>query len=230
MANTRFEPMQIMCEINGYMVPAIIDTGAEISVMSASCARRCHLTNQIDPQYAGKATGVGSCEIVGGIDALDMRIGPVSFQNKISILYQSRCDLLIGLDILRRFDCELSFKKKYMKLSVRKETLRVPLLSNDVYNPIDDTRIYSNSSPDSKKGVYVVDDNEGKVDQRKRQEEKEEEYSDVSDWQSSLVDSISTPKNSDDNYPDTFYDDAYDYDDDSLSNSDCTERVSMQGI
>jgi hypothetical protein len=35
-SESRFEPLQIMCEINGYMVPAIVDTGAEISVMSTS--------------------------------------------------------------------------------------------------------------------------------------------------------------------------------------------------
>ncbi len=72
-SESRFDPLQIMCEINGYMVPAIVDTGAQISVMSSSCAKRCHLCTQVDSSLSGRAIGVGSSDIVGGIDALDIR-------------------------------------------------------------------------------------------------------------------------------------------------------------
>ena len=127
-------------------MPAIVDTGAEISIMSSSCAKRCHLTNAIDPKYAGKAVGVGSSEILGGIQDLDIRIGPISFQNKISVLHNSRCDLLIGLDILRRFKCELSFREKFLKLQVKRDIIRVPLLSNDAYDPLDEDKTYPESN------------------------------------------------------------------------------------
>lgn len=127
-----FDPIQVMCEINGFMIPAMIDTGAEISVMSVSCAKRCHISNCIDSRYAGKVIGVGSSEIVGGIDNLSFRIGPVNFQNKLSILRSSRCDFLIGLDVLRRFKCDISIGEKILKLSVRGNTIRVPILASNV--------------------------------------------------------------------------------------------------
>lgn len=119
-----------MCEINGFLIPAIIDTGAEITVMSASCAKRCQISSYIDSRYAGKAIGVGSSEIIGGIEDLSFRLGPISFQNKISILRSSRCDFLIGLDILRRFQCDISLGQKTIKLKVRNNTIRLPLLTN----------------------------------------------------------------------------------------------------
>jgi len=43
--------------------------------MSASCAKRCRVSSNIDSRYAGKAIGVGTSEIIGRINQLDMRIG-----------------------------------------------------------------------------------------------------------------------------------------------------------
>ena len=68
---------------------------------------------------------------MGGIDDLQLRIGPINFKNKISILRNSRCDFLIGLDILRRFKCEISFGEKFIKLQVKRNIIRVPLVSNN---------------------------------------------------------------------------------------------------
>lgn len=126
-----FEPLQVMCEVNGKMVPAIVDTGAEISVMSTSCARRCDLWNAIDTQHSGRAVGVGTSEIVGGIEGLGIRIGPLSFQNKISILQNSnyRCDFIIGLDILKRFNCDILLRERVIKMHVRGNEVRIPLVT-----------------------------------------------------------------------------------------------------
>jgi hypothetical protein len=124
-----FEPIQVMCEINGFLIPAIVDTGAEVTVMSAACAKRCHISDAIDTQYSGKAIGVGTSEIIGGIDDLSFRIGPVNFQNKVSILSNSRCDFLIGLDILTRFKCDINVGEKILKLSVRGNKIRIPFVS-----------------------------------------------------------------------------------------------------
>lgn len=128
-----FEPVQVMCEVNGKMVPAIVDTGAEISVMSTSCARRCGLWQAIDTQHSGRAIGVGTSDIVGGIEGLGIRIGPLSFQNKISILRNSnhRCDFIIGLDILKRFNCDILLRERVVKMYVRGNEVRIPLVQAD---------------------------------------------------------------------------------------------------
>lgn len=133
MAFSSFEPVQVICEVNGFMIPAIVDTGAEISVMSTSCAKRCKVSSSIDTQFSGRAIGVGSSDIVGGIEGLGIRIGPLSFQNKISILRNAnhRCDFIIGLDILRRFNCDILLRERCIKMYVRGNEVRIPLMQSD---------------------------------------------------------------------------------------------------
>jgi hypothetical protein len=127
-----FQPISVICEVNGFAIPAIIDTGAEISVMSASCARRCGLHGLVDPQHSGKAIGVGTSDIIGGIEGLNLRIGPLAFKNKVSILRDSRCDFLIGLDILERFKCAIHLREKLLRLYVGNEEIRISLTSNGI--------------------------------------------------------------------------------------------------
>ena len=124
-----FEPLQISCEINGFIIPAIVDTGAQVTVMSESCAKRCHISDQIDGRYSGKAVGIGSSDILGRINDLSMRVGPISYLNKVSILRQSRVDLIIGLDFLRRFGAEINLEKRMLKLKVRDKMVRIPFIS-----------------------------------------------------------------------------------------------------
>ena len=132
-SSSLFEPIQVMCEINGYLIPAMIDTGAEITVMSSSCARKCSLSRAIDPRHSGKVIGVGHSDIIGGIDGLSMRIGPLNFQNRVSILRDSRCDLLIGLDVLERFKCEISLKDRSLRFNVKGNQVRIPIINRALF-------------------------------------------------------------------------------------------------
>jgi len=127
-----FAPLQVLCEVNGFLVPAIIDTGAQITVMSASCAKRCRISGSIDARFSGRAAGVGSSDIIGRIDGLGMRVGPVNFEGKVSILREARVDFLIGLDLLQRFKTEVNLRDHVLKLQVRDRVYRVPLLRKNV--------------------------------------------------------------------------------------------------
>lgn len=130
-----FEPIRVLCEINGYSVPAIIDTGAQITVMSESCAKRCRLSSFIDTRYFGRAVGVGSSEILGRISDLNMQIGPIKLESKVSVLRDSRIDLLIGLDILKRFKCNLCLSENILKLRINDKSIRVPLMQSRQGSP-----------------------------------------------------------------------------------------------
>lgn len=129
-----FEPLQIPCEINGYIIPAIVDTGAQITVMSESCAQRCRVANLIDGRYCGQAVGMGSSDILGRISELPMRVGPISYRNRVSILRESRVDLILGLDFLRRFKSEISLEDGILKMKVRGKVIRISFISSDTGN------------------------------------------------------------------------------------------------
>ena len=126
-----FVPLQVLCEVNGFLVPAIIDTGAQITVMSASCAKRCRISNSINTKFSGRAVGVGSSDIIGRIDGLGMRVGPVSFEGRVSVLREARVDFLIGLDLLKRFRSEVNLRDHVLKLQVRDRQYKVPLLNKN---------------------------------------------------------------------------------------------------
>eukprot|EP01032_Pedospumella_encystans_P012975 gene12975-14969_t len=119
-----------MCDINGHTVPAVVDTGSEITVMSASCARRCKIYNLLDTKFAAKVSGVGTGEIIGAVQDQSFKIGKLRFGSKLSILRDSRRDLIIGLDILDRFQSEIDLSQRSVKMKVRGTTVKVPLVGD----------------------------------------------------------------------------------------------------
>ena len=123
-----FEPIQVMCELNGFVIPAMIDTGAQISVISSSCAQRCRIAQQMDTRYAGKAVGVGSTDILGRINEVATRLGPVTFNTKLSVLRKSGAEFILGLDFLRRFRCQINMNEEILTMQVRDKVLRIPML------------------------------------------------------------------------------------------------------
>ena len=53
----------------GTPMAAFVDTGAQVTVISASAARRAGIYHLMDRRYAGRATGVGHCKVLGRIPA-----------------------------------------------------------------------------------------------------------------------------------------------------------------
>lgn len=128
-----FQPLQVSVNVNGYSVPAIIDTGAEVTVMSLSCAKRCRLAEAIDTRHSGTAVGIGSTDIVGRIDDLELKLGDTaSISNKIAVLRQSKCDFILGLDVLQKHNCDISFKNNRLRMTVKNKTVKIPLLSSKI--------------------------------------------------------------------------------------------------
>lgn len=50
-------------------IAAYVDTGAQVTVISASAARKAKILHLMDRRYAGRATGVGHCTVLGRIPA-----------------------------------------------------------------------------------------------------------------------------------------------------------------
>mmetsp|Transcript_18625 Transcript_18625/g.33705 ORF Transcript_18625/g.33705 Transcript_18625/m.33705 type:complete len:646 (+) Transcript_18625:133-2070(+) len=48
---------------------AYVDTGAQVTIISASAAKRAGIYHLMDRRYAGRATGVGHCKVLGRIPA-----------------------------------------------------------------------------------------------------------------------------------------------------------------
>ena len=95
-----FETLRVNCEVNGQSVVAVIDTGAQISIMSTRFAQQCGLYHSIDRRFAGRAVGVGSSEILGR-SSCPVRLGALQFKGEFSVLENSRVDFIVGKHVLR---------------------------------------------------------------------------------------------------------------------------------
>jgi hypothetical protein len=80
--------------------------------------------------------GVGaSARILGKIKRLPIRIGPVLFDNSVSVLadrdgLHPQVDFLIGLDFLKRFNCEISLKDRVLRVFVNSKRVCLPFFSD----------------------------------------------------------------------------------------------------
>lgn len=64
--------LYINCKVNGVPVKAFVDSGAQTTIMSASCAERCAIMRLIDTRWAGVAKGVGVQKIIGRIHMVEV--------------------------------------------------------------------------------------------------------------------------------------------------------------
>jgi Aspartyl protease len=120
------------------------DTGAQRTVMSWDCAQQLGLLQHLDRRYAGKATGVGSCRVLGRIPAgicqfhfhggsSDQSSGAgVTVKSPPITIIESAgtpgVELLLGLDFLREYQAVLSLGEEDLALFVKGKVYRIPFL------------------------------------------------------------------------------------------------------
>ena len=101
----------INIEINNKKVTALVDTGAQSSFMSADLCRKCNLMSMVDKRFQGVAKGVGSSKILGVIHAAQIKVMNKVIMLKINIIENNEIGFVLGLDNLRKFNCNVDLKK-----------------------------------------------------------------------------------------------------------------------
>jgi DNA damage-inducible protein 1 len=108
--------LYVNCFVNGYPVKAFIDSGAQTTIMSTTCAERCNVTRLIDTRFSGIAKGVGVQKIIGRIHMVQLQIANGFFTTSFSILEEQKMDMLLGLDMLRRHQCVIDLQRNCLKI------------------------------------------------------------------------------------------------------------------
>ncbi|KAL6777562.1 DDI1 [Auxenochlorella protothecoides x Auxenochlorella symbiontica] len=102
--------LYVLMQVNGVALKTFVDSGAQVTIMSQSCAERCGLLRLMDTRFQGTAVGVGSAKILGRIHMAPLLAGGHHLPISIAILDNLGQDFIFGLDNLRRHQCCVDLK------------------------------------------------------------------------------------------------------------------------
>ena len=103
--------LYIKLEINKTQLVALVDTGAQTTVVSQYKAEKCGLMNLCDERFQGIVQGVGVSKIVGVVHAAQLKIEDKFIMCKITIVESVAVDFIFGLDNMRSHRCHVNLEK-----------------------------------------------------------------------------------------------------------------------
>ncbi|KAJ1393032.1 Ubiquitin-like domain superfamily [Sesbania bispinosa] len=115
-AFARVVMLYVDMEVNGVPLKAFVDSGAQSTIISKSCAERCGLLRLLDQRYKGIAHGVGQSEILGRIHVAPIKIGNIFYPCSFLVLDSPNMEFLFGLDMLRKHQCIIDLKESVLRV------------------------------------------------------------------------------------------------------------------
>lgn len=104
--------LYIKLRINGHETYALVDTGAQNTVLHPALAKKFGILNLIDTRFASMTLGVGSQKSEGRIHSVPVSLGDLNIELPCSFtILDIHVGILFGLDMLRRHKCSVDLER-----------------------------------------------------------------------------------------------------------------------
>lgn len=113
--------LYIRLRINGHEALALVDSGAQTTIIHPKLAKKYGVLNLIDERFAAMTHGVGSAKSEGRIHSVAVSLGDTNLEIPCSFtVIQTRVGILFGLDMLKRHKCCIDLAQNALVIGERR--------------------------------------------------------------------------------------------------------------
>lgn len=104
--------LYIKLTIKGHEAYALVDSGAQLTIIHPDLAEKFGILNLVDKRFASMTVGVGSQQSQGRIHSVPVSLGDTNVELPCSFtVLETHVGILFGLDMLRRHKCNIDLAK-----------------------------------------------------------------------------------------------------------------------